>query len=562
MQVTPRQRGVRRFARLIALLGTAMALVLVAPAPCTAHSQLELTVPEAGAQLDEAPGEVVLRLAEGVRPVPGGVRVLAEDSTRVDAARPRSSGGTVTLALPPLAEGAYVVSWRVVSADGHPVRGAFTFRVGGVGDQTVVGRLAEQLLVSDTEVPVVGAAAAVLRTLTFAAMAILIGATTLATFGRRERPPSLRTRSTIRGATAVAGLSGLGLLLIYGPLVTGQSFGSAGDLTLIGNSLADHVGQAIAARTILLLLLGVALLGLGRRASAEPTTTGGRWSVPVPAALVLGIGVAQAVSGHGATGRTVLVALPSTVVHVIAMGVWAGGLVFVFLALHDTDPASVDALTLTRRFSRQAGFAVAAVAATGSFALWRQAGSLEALRTTPAGTLLLGKIGIVALLVLLGAKNRRALAGADASPGAAVRAVRRTVGVEVVGMAAVIGVTALVVNLAPARDVVSRPIALTVETASGLVDITVDPAKRGNNELHPYALSNEGASRPVEAISATLSNAGAGVERLESRIVRAGPNHFQALSLDLPLAGTWRVDVSVKLDAFTEENGSATFTLR
>ena len=407
----------------------------------------------------------------------------------------------------------------------------------------------------------VGAAAAVLRTLTFAAMAILIGAATLTTFVRRERPLSLRARSTIRGATAVAGLSGLGLLLIYGPLVTGQSFGSAGDPTLIGDSLADHVGQAIAARMILLLLLGIVLLGLGRRANAEPTTTDGRWSVPVPAALVLGIGVAQAFSGHGATGRTV----PRAPVDGGACdrhGVWAGGLVFVLLALHENDPASVEALTLTRRFSRQAGFAVAAVAATGSFALWRQAGSLDALRTTPVGALLLVKLGIVALLVLLGAKNRRALAGADASPGAAVRAVRRTVGVEVVGMAAVIGVTALVVNLAPARDVVSRPIALTVETASGLVNITVDPAKRGNNELHPYSLSNEGASRPVEAISATLSNAGAGIERLESRIVRAGPNHFQALSLDLPLAGIWRVDISVKLDAFTEENGSATFTLR
>ena len=56
MQVTPRQRGVRRFARLTALLGTAMiALMLLGAAPCAAHAQLELTVPEAGAQLDEAP---------------------------------------------------------------------------------------------------------------------------------------------------------------------------------------------------------------------------------------------------------------------------------------------------------------------------------------------------------------------------------------------------------------------------------------------------------------------------------------------------------------------------
>ncbi len=569
VQVTPhRQRGGRRLVRLTALLGAAMlALVLLRAAPALAHSQLEGTTPEAGAQLDEAPREVVLRFAEGVRPVPGGLRVLAEDGTRVDEARPRNSGGTVTLALPALADGAYVVSWRVVSADGHPVRGAFTFRVGGVGDQTATGRLAERLLVSGTSKPEVSATAAVLRALTFAAMALLIGASSHAVFGRVGGTVGGRARSTIRGATVVAGVSGLGLLLTYGPLVTGQSLGSVGDGTLIDDSLADHVGQAIAARTVLLVLLGMVLLGMARlemarRDDSAPPTGGRRWSVSGVAALVLGIGVAQAFSGHGGTGRFVAVALPSTVVHVIAMGVWAGGLVFLFLMLRGTDPASPEALAQTRHFSRQAGVAVAAVAATGSFALWRQAGSLQALRTTPSGTLLLIKLGIVALLVLLGAKNRRTLAGADLSPGAAVRAVRRTVGVEVVGMAAVIGVTALVVNLAPARDVVSRPIAVTVQTATGLVDITVDPAERGANELHLYALTNEGASRPVEAISATLSNAGAGVERLESRIVRAGPNHFQALSIDLPLAGTWRVDVSVKLDAFTEESGSTTFTLR
>lgn len=527
-----------------------------------AHAELEDTTPEAGAQLEAPPREVVLRFAEGVRPVPGGVRVLAEDGTRVDGARPRSSGGTVTLALPPLADGAYGVSWRVVSADGHPVRGAFTFRVGNVGDQTAAGRLAERLLVSGTSKPGVSATAAMLRALTFAAMAILIGAAAQAVLGRDGRTLAGRARSTIRGATVVAGVSGLGLLLTYGPLVTGQSLGSVVDGTLIDDSLGDHVGQAIVARTILLVLLGFALLGESRRAAAKPAPVGGRWPVLGTGALVLGIGVAQAFSGHGGTGRNVAVALPSTVVHVIAMGVWAGGLVFLLLTLRGNDPASPEALAQTRHFSRQAGVAVAAVAATGTFALWRQAGSLHALRTTPSGTLLLVKLGIVALLVVLGAKNRRALAGADASPGVAVRAVRRTVGIEVAGMAAVIGVTALVVNLAPARDVVSRPIAVTVQTATGLVDITVDPAKRGTNALHLYALTKEGASRPVEELSATLSNAAAGIERLESRIVRAGPNHFQALSLDVPLAGTWRVDVSVKLDAFTEESGSASFTLR
>ena len=137
-----------------------LALFLLGASPATAHTPLERTVPEAGAQLAAAPREVVLRFAEGVRPVPGGIRVFDEDGTRVDEARPHSVGGAVTLALPPLTKGAYVVSWRVVSADGHPVRGAFTFRVGGVGDQTAAGRLAERLLVSGTSKPEVSATAA------------------------------------------------------------------------------------------------------------------------------------------------------------------------------------------------------------------------------------------------------------------------------------------------------------------------------------------------------------------------------------------------------------------
>ena len=537
-------RGVLRGVLLALAVGAA---VLGWPVPAQAHAQLERTIPAAGAELAVAPPSVQLFFAEGVRPVPGGLRVLSEDGSRVDDAQPTASGGTITLALPSLPKGAYVVAWRVVSADGHPVRGAFTFRVGGRGDQSVVGMLAAKLLVNGATRSDVSGAAALFRALSLAAVAVLLGGAFHLLFVSAD--PVARGRATIGTALGVAALSGIGSVLLYGPLVTGQSIGGIVHLSLLKDTLADRVGQALIIRTLLLVLLGIVVLHW-RRDRSWLSVHGA-----VIGALGVAVGFAQAFTGHGGTGRALAFALPSTVVHVLAMGAWAGGLVFVFLTLR-ASTASSTKLTVTRRFSRNAGVAVGALVASGSFAMWRQVGSLDAARSTPSGRLLLVKLAVVAGLLLLGARNRRSLAAGN------TMAIRRTIAVEIVGVAAVLVLTALVVSLPPARDVVARPLSVSVTTQTGLVDITVDPAKRGRNELHIYALTKDGAVRPIESISATLSNPVAGIDSLDTPVVRAGPNHFQALALDIPLGGTWRIDVAIKLDAFTEETGSATFTLR
>jgi copper transport protein len=537
----------------------ALVIALGVSAPASAHAQLVSTTPGASAELAASPPEVEITFAEGVRVVPGGLRVLGQDGRRVDDARPRSSGSTVRLALPRLANGAYVVSWRVVSADGHPVRGAFTFRVGGTGDQAIAGQLAEKLLVAGVSRTDTAALAAALRMLVFAAMAVIIGGVAHVLFV--DPFPSHGASATVRRVTIAWGAIGLAAaavtVFVYGPLVTGQSLGAMSDGTLLDDTLGDRVGQALAIRAVVIGLLSAAVVG---RLSASAGATHRRASDAGLLSLGIALAVTQAFTGHGAAGKHLAVALPATVVHVLAMGAWAGGLALLLVTLR-RGGAVADRLAATQRFSRVAGIAVGALVASGSVALWRQVGSVEAFRSTPSGRLLVIKLGLVAVLLLLGAKNRRALADTT-SPERAVTAVRRTIGVEIVGMVAVLVVTALVVNLAPARDVVSRPIALTVTTTTGLVDITVEPARPGRNELHIYALTKQGAARPVELIEATLSNTAAGIDGLESQVVRAGANHFQALGLDLPVKGTWRLDIAVKLDAFTEETGSATFTLR
>ena len=540
----------------------ALAVIVGLVGPASAHAQLIRTTPTAGQELAVAPTEVTLRFSEGVRPVDGGVRVLAADGTRVDVDRARTRGGVVALPLPELADGAYVVSWRVVSEDGHPVRGAFTFRVGDGGDQATAAKLARQLLGSDTSSTDVSAVAALLRALAFATMAILIG-TSINCFWVDHRPggAGLGVGRLVRWSTVVAALAGIGSFLLYGPLVTGRSLGAITDGPLLRDSFGDHVGRALGARTVAVVLLGLLLRRvIGRR--RRVTVTSDPAAFFGAGALIGATAISQAFSGHGATGRHVAIALPATVVHVVAMGMWSGGLVCLLLALRRPDTPQL--MGMTRRFSRLAGISVGALALSGSFALWRQAGSITAMRETPSGKLVLVKLGLVSVLILAGAKNRRSLAPNVGAPGAlgALRAIRRTIGIEAMLFAGVLGITALIVNLAPARDVVSRPVSLTVATQNGLVDITIDPAKRGPNELHIYALTKDGASRSIEGIEATLSNPAVGVERVKSRVVRAGPNHFQALAFDLPLPGTWIIELRVSIDTFTEETGSASFTLR
>src|SRR4051812_908284 len=119
----------RRFAAGLLLM---VVVLLGAAAPASAHAGLVGTDPPAGAALDQAPDKVTLRFTEPVVADPGAVRVYDTHGQRVDSGELTHPGGpsTVAVGLKDVGDGGYVVTWRVISADGHPVTGGITFRVG------------------------------------------------------------------------------------------------------------------------------------------------------------------------------------------------------------------------------------------------------------------------------------------------------------------------------------------------------------------------------------------------------------------------------------------------
>lgn len=102
-----------------------------------AHADLESTEPLAGSVVEETPAQLVFRFTGAVDSVPGGIRVVTAAGAEIDIGPPErldGSSATLVVELPPLTNGTYVVAWRAVSADSHPIAGAFTFSVGSSSD--------------------------------------------------------------------------------------------------------------------------------------------------------------------------------------------------------------------------------------------------------------------------------------------------------------------------------------------------------------------------------------------------------------------------------------------
>ncbi|SIO89838.1 copper resistance CopC family protein [Nocardiopsis sp. JB363] len=116
------------------LLGAIAALVLLTPTPAFAHDTLLSSSPEDEQRLGSSPREIVLNFSGEVMDVSTAVVVLDSAAETVDTTEPLVEGTDVSVEPSgELADGGYAVRWRVVSSDGHPISGTFTFHVGEGG---------------------------------------------------------------------------------------------------------------------------------------------------------------------------------------------------------------------------------------------------------------------------------------------------------------------------------------------------------------------------------------------------------------------------------------------
>lgn len=396
--------------RVLPVLGTLLATLWCAltfgATPAAAHAALTSTDPANGSVVKTAPQRITLRFSEGVLLNADSIRVLDPAGERVEQGGPehvdgKSDSAAVALRAG-LADGTYTVAWQAVSADSHPVAGAFTFSIGAPSKTTV------KATATVTEVdPAVEVLYDAGRYAAYAGFVLLVGGCVFAGVCRSSRSVqriAVGGWITLFASTAV-------LLLLRGAYTSGKGLGDVLDLALLGDVLATKPGAALLSRLLLLSAAAVFLAVLfGSYAREDDDRTRGErrdvaYGLGIGGTVVaVGLAATWAMAEHASVGIQAWLAMPVDVLHLVAVAVWLGGLAALLATLRSGEPLRRAAVV---RFSRLAFASVCALVATGLYQSWRQVGSWSALTGTTYGRWLLVKAGLVIVLVGVAYFSRR-----------------------------------------------------------------------------------------------------------------------------------------------------------
>ncbi|MYR43584.1 copper resistance protein CopC [Streptomyces sp. SID5910] len=395
-----------RVRTLVLLLLAAACALLAGAGPASAHAALTGSDPQQGAVVDKAPAQVSLTFSETVSLDDDSLRVLDPKGQRVDDSRPAGTGGT-TYAVKlhaGLPDGTYTVAYQVVSADSHPVSGAYTFSIGAPSQTSV------SVDGQEAGGGIVGLLYGIGRYVSYAGFVILAGgaAFVLACWPRGSGVRPLQ-RLVVSGWLALTAATLL-LLLLRGSYTGSGKVGDIFDLSLLGQVLQTKSGASLVSRLLLLaaaaLFIAVLFGAYDKREDEErkDLTFGLAAGGTVVAA---GLAATWALSEHASVGLQAGLAMPVDVVHLLAVAAWLGGLTTLIVALYRAPAGTPVPASAVRRFSRIAFGSVVALVATGVYQSWRQLGSWSAFTDTRYGQLLLVKIALVAVMVGTAYLSRR-----------------------------------------------------------------------------------------------------------------------------------------------------------
>ncbi len=562
-------------------LAAAGVLLLLAPAGASGHAQLEGTSPARGAVVKKEPAAVVFRFDEPVEGNFGAVRVYDVGGERVDegdAFHPNGEGPRIGVHLKPgLPDGSYTATYRVVSADGHIVSSGFVFSIGKPG--RAPAETVAELTAGSGSGPVTETAFGLARGLQYAATALAVGALAFLVLaflpalrlfyvpgqGKSTHGAEVaflgRLRIALLGAAVVGAVSAAAGVVLEGAEAAGVSGFEALKEKIARETLETKFGTVWGVTVLAWIAFGLLVALLLRRNR--------RSGAPVLAVLFLPLLVPvlePALSGHGSTQSPVALNFPVNVVHVGAMAVWLGGLatlLFVLPAatrqLQAQDRSRLLAGALSR-FSQVALVAVAAILVTGLVQAYVYVRQLDALVETGYGRAVLAKFLLLMAVIAIAAYNRRRsvprlrrIAAGGEAPGRAGLLLRRALRGELALLVVVLAVTAALASYAPPVSAQSGPFATETTVGPALLEMTVEPARVGANEVHLYLFAAKSGAPFSRAKEVTMTAALPEKEiSLPLEPQRAGPGHYVVPSAFLNVGGDWQIEVTVRVSAFDE----------
>lgn len=394
--------------RILVLLFLAVTAALLAgAAPVSAHAALTGSDPRQGTVVDKAPAQVSLTFSEPVAVSDDALRVLDPKGERVDKGDLADTSGTTYTVqlLGGLPDGTYTVTYQVVSADSHPVVGAFTFSVGAPSETSV------EPSAQAPDDGLIGSLYGTGRYLSYAGFVVMVGgAAFLLACWRRGSGVRAVQRLVVSGWLTLTAAT-LALLLLRGSYTSSGKVGDVFDLTLLSEVLQTKTGAALVSRLLLLAaaaLFIAVLFGAAQYQRSDEEKRDLSFGLAIGGTVVAaGLAASWAMSEHASQGLQPGIAMPVDVVHLLAVATWLGGLTALLVALYRAPAETAVDTAAVQKFSRLAFGSVVALVVTGIYQSWRQLGSWSAFTDTRYGQLLLVKIVLVVVMVGIAYASRR-----------------------------------------------------------------------------------------------------------------------------------------------------------
>jgi len=497
--------------------------VLALPTAAAAHAYLVKTLPAASVILNAPPPSVQLTFDEAVEPrfaIVSVTDVNARSETTGPVTRSSANPDTLVVPLRKVPEGWYLVYWRAISVDGHPVQGAFTFAVGpnaGPAPQFKIPHISA----TATTTPLLIARWAMFLTTMAAIGLFVLRLLIVRPVIRRVEGTTLRAVSIGFLATSAAGLLALPAYVEESTAIDSlRSFFAFGALVPLWRTTAftrGYVDMWICFALFCAAAWTALWLDKPERPQRSVTAILSTAGALAAATAVLAL---PGVAGHAAQTAPRDLSLVLDWLHLVSGSLWIGGLLGLLVLWRALPPLyRIRGLAVSvPRFSNVAFVSVLVLLGTGIWASVLHLPVWGALWQTSYGKVILVKIGLLAAATLLAAGNLlrtkpRLVAGGELAEPAA-RLLRRLVGGEALVVAGAVFAAAALSSLAPPPPAFAEEgkalgrvgpgrVAASVHRAGYTLQVYVDPNRAAAPNSFALKLSRGG--RPVRGANVTLS---------------------------------------------------------
>lgn len=522
-----------------------------------AHAQLTETAPANGVSLNESPVEITLVFTEPVTPVSlilrNGKGTVVGELVDLD----QSVSRVILPVESRLSDGQYLVAYRVMSADTHPIAGAFGFTV---GKNDTANSVTLQYLDA-------GAARSTVvllnRLLQFISLLIASGTVFFLVL---VRPPTYTERMLRAVVIYAATTSGFFYLLSIG-------IGGTDMAGVAASRLIDYSIWKLGASTSLSVSAIVGISGLIALAVAWRMQNINSRSV----ALLLGSSIllsGLSFTGHAATASPRWLMGPAVTVHLIAAAFWVAAILPLAWILKQS--STIESTSILHRFSTVAAVGVALLIASGLCISTVQIRSFSAVISTDYGRILTLKLGVVLILLAIAALNRfsltRRIAIGDLRT---IRRLRRYIYIEFVAMLGVLVLTTLLTNTVPPRALVvgqlqeadtapSEPIdsptefRTTISQQGYTLEVVVSNPNAGRGDLTVSVTNEDGTTFSPIGVKANMSLPDLDIRAVDISFEQLDGGRYSGNLGQVTIAGDWELEVDVLIDDFTR----STFRVR